>query len=770
MPLLDLKTDLKSLKYGNDQPGGGSSGQPYVTTDINRVDTGFNRFRMTKFDDGLVRGGVVSAANASIVDTIRVGKFLKDFPKGPLFIAKQIGLQLSNPRLEIKKLNTNNPTSGGGLLRNVGNFILNTANKLNNAVGPTRIYNLGINTLAQVPVNAFGGHFNRHGLLPVQDEQTKYLFVALSNNQGSGTNNRLVTLKDKLIGNSDIINIDDYIGGPSSVYGIGKTFIRRRGDFLIVNQDITENEWAVRGAKEAGISYRLTGHEGGTRDGYTDASRRITNFTGASDKSGSLFAPNPVFYRDGKSIQSVFNGRRDNTPLGLNDQIASTNDVANSKYNALAQEASASTSMRIPTKFVGASTRVSSSFVSSIFPNLTSNTNKPQTLDDKTIKTYKSSFFEYNKSSSTLQKDLGVSKQYFSGSTIDIIQPGATYGRTNVSKTKIETKDNDTGSIRRASVIDPGVRPISQNASYQVYQKLIESKNLREKKYTDGINDINTFGIYGNNLPGGIVKDLNYRILPDSNQSPVYYSSNSDKVLVTLKSWKEINRETRVGSGIQDQINLTPIFSNTGNINNTVTISGKEYNINDLVKFRIQALDGDNPTNSNYIIFRAYLTQFSDNTDPKWNPVQYVGRGEEFYIYNGFTRKIQIGFKVAALSAEEMELMYQKLNYLMGNVMPDYNGVLMRGPLVKMTVGNWLDGQDGILTSVGYTIPNDSPWEIALNGIENDKLLVLPHVVEVNLGFTPIGSQTKGVNKISQKSQTTSHIAQNKNEYQYIKA
>jgi hypothetical protein len=36
--------------------------------------------------------------------------------------------------------------------------------------------------------------------------------------------------------------------------------------------------------------------------------------------------------------------------------------------------------------------------------------------------------------------------------------------------------------------------------------------------------------------------------------------------------------------------------------------------------------------------------------------------------------------------------------------------------------------------------------------------------------FTPIGSQTKGDNKISQKSYTTSHIAQNinANETQYI--
>jgi hypothetical protein len=265
MPLLDLKTDLKSLKYGSDRPGGGDSGQPYQKVDINTVDGGFNRFRMTNFDDGLVRGGVVGAANASIVDTLRIGKFLTDFPKGPLFIVKQVGLQLSNPQLETKKLSTNNPTKGGGLLRNVGNFIINTANKIVNAVGPTRIYNLGINTIAQVPVGAFGIHFNRHGLLPIQDDQTKYLAVAQNNNNEE--NNRLTGLRNRFglginydlykgniklrkqeqktlsviaatfaggipFANSvynDIQNsrIADYIGGPSSVYGIGRTLIPR---------------------------------------------------------------------------------------------------------------------------------------------------------------------------------------------------------------------------------------------------------------------------------------------------------------------------------------------------------------------------------------------------------------------------------------------------------------------------------------------------------------------------------------------------------------
>jgi hypothetical protein len=93
----------------------------------------------------------------------------------------------------------------------------------------------------------------------------------------------------------------------------------------------------------------------------------------------------------------------------------------------------------------------------------------------------------------------------------------------------------------------------------------------------------------------------------------------------------------------------------------------------------------------------------------------------------------------------------------------------MRGPIIKMTIGNWLDGQDGILNSVSYTIPQDSPWEIAINTVNGVEPLILPHVIEVSITFTPIGSQTKGTNKISSKSQTTSHIAQNINDTQYIK-
>jgi len=232
-------TDLKSLKFGQKGTQGDST-KPYIVTDINTVDTAFNKFRLTKFDDGLIRGGAVGSLNAGITDTVRITKFLTDAPRGPLFIAKQVGLQLSNPKLEARQLPTNT-FDNNTILGKVLNFGASVINKLNDAVGgPTRIYNLGVNTLAQIPLNALGGHIVRHGFLPIVDVASKYENVVASNNKNG--NNRLEGYYTKLFADTDTRanwfknghyatlrenKISDYIGGPNSAYGIGRTTIRR---------------------------------------------------------------------------------------------------------------------------------------------------------------------------------------------------------------------------------------------------------------------------------------------------------------------------------------------------------------------------------------------------------------------------------------------------------------------------------------------------------------------------------------------------------------
>ena len=89
------KFSQKSIKYGRDRRGNGDSGQPYITTPIPL------RLAQSITDDGLVRGGVVTADRAAQIDTERINRFLKDKPRGPLFIQRQVKLQFSNPKLEV---------------------------------------------------------------------------------------------------------------------------------------------------------------------------------------------------------------------------------------------------------------------------------------------------------------------------------------------------------------------------------------------------------------------------------------------------------------------------------------------------------------------------------------------------------------------------------------------------------------------------------------------------------------------------------------------
>ena len=256
MPLIDFKTDLKSLRYGSDKPNGGSSSQPYIQSPIpdsfnpnlsNEAVALFNSYYETNRTslDFPIRGGRIVEVGGNIystpsndIDRTRIQNFLKDSPRGTTFIQKQKGLQLTNP-------NTQVPNT----IQNVGGFF----NVDNQVLPVTRTYNPA-NTIAQVAAQGTGAHFNRHGNSPTlyESPQTTYGYIVANNNTPS--KNRLTILaylKLRDVGNAqfkvdDILNgglslqsvnslgiavaqnqILNYQGGPGSNYGIGSTIIRR---------------------------------------------------------------------------------------------------------------------------------------------------------------------------------------------------------------------------------------------------------------------------------------------------------------------------------------------------------------------------------------------------------------------------------------------------------------------------------------------------------------------------------------------------------------
>ena len=238
MPLVDLKTDLKSLRFGNDRIGGGSSGQPYIT---NPIPDGVSTLGILN-NDFLLRGGITAVSNTE-TDVLRLGKMFdsEKSPSGILFTAKQQLLSRTAVRSQ---------TSG----------ILNEG-----------IYT-PLSTLAQAGVNAFGGHLNKQGINPfaltgpTSNNENLYdvkMKVNQSDLPASVNDNRLIQLKRNIAGlpgakkkidgfnfksgRTGIFNDDpimmSYGGGPGSELGIGRTniYFASSGRFKTLSSPPTVN-------------------------------------------------------------------------------------------------------------------------------------------------------------------------------------------------------------------------------------------------------------------------------------------------------------------------------------------------------------------------------------------------------------------------------------------------------------------------------------------------------------------------------------------------
>ena len=164
----------------------------------------------------------------------------------------------------------------------------------------------------------------------------------------------------------------------------------------------------------------------------------------------------------------------------------------------------------------------------------------------------------------------------------------------------------------------------------------------------------------------------------------------------------------------------------------------------DIIKFAFECLSNDDPSsnNSTALIFRAFLEgQITDTNQAEYNAFKYLGRGETFRTYQGFDRTIGFTFKVFAQSRQEMRPLYKKLNTLISQVYPDYSATynLMRGNVVRLTIGDYIYRTPGFLENVNVTIDNsNTPWEILLGQKDESDVRQLPHMVTVQCSFKPI--------------------------------
>ncbi len=176
-----------------------------------------------------------------------------------------------------------------------------------------------------------------------------------------------------------------------------------------------------------------------------------------------------------------------------------------------------------------------------------------------------------------------------------------------------------------------------------------------------------------------------------------------------------------------DFIGLSDVYTTS----NSETEQANPYPDLAVLKFAIIT-----PEKTSHIQFRAYITQFGDNFSGNWTGYQYLGRGENFYTYNGFDRSISLGFKIFAQSGPEMNPMYEKIQMLASSTAPTYNeNGFMRGTLTRLTFGDYLNRVPGFIESVNYSITQDDQWDIGSDYTDKDSL---PMSLDCTVNFKPV--------------------------------
>lgn len=680
--------NLKNIPYGRDRLNGGSSNQPYIQTPI---PDGTSTLSILN-NDFIWRGGIGAPLN-SAQDVERLTKMFADTktPSGLLFITKQEALSRSAVRTQVSP----NGINGG-------------------------VYS-PLNTLAQAGIIAFGGHFNKQGVNPFDEtgaySNNKNLYGVKVTPTQDYLDNRLYGLyNEKILNNkfstpglkgfatNPIKNnplLISYSGGPGPALGIGKTNIRFADQRTGINNPL--------------------------------ATTNPIYFYGNSTGSISIDSDNK---RVGGLVIDVYK------PWILSTDYNVYN--VNTKGSGKA-ELTTFTSIILPDFDINVAQKYGTS--------LQNNTSQPQHIGSaskkynptNTVRTVSSRYLSYLKSIDDSKTNLFPEDFYNT--------EGDKIYADNVYTTNIEVSKD--GNIKYTYLQPTKSKAIINAQGTYVYdQKDIASTPSSYKTYgfSPKIQDFREVLRTKTTHPGGVTAISQSIQSGQLTEAPDYAKYNLEKRVNiggpdgsgpgarANKSYANYTKGVIYPGGQNgitgplDKINALPIYYSE-NIDSSKPI-------NDLVKFRIAVINNETPTLKDFIHFRAFLDSISDSYSATWDPVRYLGRGENFYTYNGYTRQISLSWTVAAQSKQELAPMYRKLNFLASTLTPDYQGYgYMKGNLVQLTIGGYLYEQPGFITGLTYTMDEDVPWEIGLSAEGGDDISVkeLTHIIRVTgFNFTPI--------------------------------
>jgi hypothetical protein len=607
-------TALKSLKFGNDRPGGGDSGQPYIKDPI--LDN-----PLPESKDFLLRGGLNAPIDAA-QDVVRLTKYMFDLksPSGLLFTAKQNLLSRTAPKTEASK---GIGYAGGAL--NEGVYT-------------------PLSTLAQAGVGFAGIHLNKQGIDPTGLIPglgvNKYNDVVTFDQPSE--KNKLVNLSQYSLKNFNGVkgydlnqgnDVITYGGGPGSVLGVGRTHIRHADQRTGINNPLssTNKKYFYDGGLTRPNSDNKTPGGGVDYNYLLGVSKKenLTEFETGINNDGNF----TTLYSPSLPYSTL------------------------SKYNPTGQSLSGSNGYQIGDNLKYQTQQSDTTYKSQIEGKLVT---YGRELLSKSI------FIVGNTWRATSSGPGGIIQEYSSRNSL-IVDKEASAEKNDTKKFEIINRPKTEGYLANldknsgVAFID-GTYTYFNNVTSEGYGRGIAGDFRRVTRKKRGFDNENNSYDYITN------DNANW----DKTVDKIYYSTSDKRT--------------------SNKINEGP----------------------DLIDFRFEIINPGNPTNNpKPLKFRAYIDNFSDSYNADWKPQTYMGRAEKFYKYGSFDRSISLGFTIVADSSTNLNIMYEQLNLLASSLAPTYTTYgYMAGNLHKLTVGNYVTNQVGIMDGLTYEVMDESPWEI----------------------------------------------------------
>ena len=688
--LIDLQTDLKSLRYG--------SSAPYITKDIKKAP---------------LSDKIGIQASRRIDDTSRIAQMLASKP-GLKYLANEALLQQVNVGDKINKARKSGKSIAGAILSQVGGTFVNTIK-------------IAGSTLAQVAVNGTGTHFLKGFktdtyLQPTGgDKVSKFAaFFGAGGVEGAPLALEGKPIEGKAVSNFGYINSvsGEFVPNIALPLGYGGN-VRKQYDEKLNKYIPKEN-----------------GNQTSAKNGSPIS---VGNFI-PDEKQQEIPLGDDSTYNSpsGTSLETTVT-KGILTKQNLIQSIPHTGSIAGDVHPDSSTNV-ASASYSYGSTYIGreANSSITNAQSGAPIPVSPLGSDLKETSNTAWLQGEQDNFNDgdqnYNQNSTytgnTTEKSVGKalkgkkiatnsgekhSEEYLR--TFSDYSTDGTHGIVVENLQDPEGKDVYPQGSTLGETSVPKIARLSKLAS-QINSGSVDTIAYDQENYNTTLQDFRL----------GSTETYSY----DYNSEVV---NREQRVTLGNQGRKRASYKSYMGSAAEDELMKDKL--NAQPESNT-TLDGASAG-RDFAKFYFEIIT---PDGSKFLYFRAFIDSIDDSYSADWQARKYNGRAENFYTYGGFDRDISVSFNIAAASRSEMNPLYRKMVYLASATAPTYGpSGLMRGTLAKLTIGSYFSQIPGVLTSVKYSVDNNTPWEIAMGNPEagtDDDVQELPMMLKCTISFKPI--------------------------------